>query len=354
MLSDFEGGSEQFICRLMKRLNRKKFEPRALVSRKGKAHALAASFGIPVHVQDYGKGVAALASFLHKERIDLAQSGYFGVDLAMAARTAGIPHVWRLGGHIDIVDSFCSLGNKKHLLGLISCLADRVVCPTEFLKSQFQGIGARNLSVIHNGVDPRQLRALGARATPKAFTPGKSFSVAMVADITPQKRHIDLIRAAALVRKQCPGTRFYFLGGACEKFAPLVKSLRAEIDRLGLSDAIQIHRYGEERFAVLKRMDLLVLPSLKEGSSNALLEASALGIPVVATKSGGNPELIREGRTGILIPPRDPKRLAEAIVSLLESGRRRNRMRAESKKWIDGNFSLRACVSQYETIYEEL
>ena len=103
---------------------------------------------------------------------------------------------------------------------------------------------------------------------------------------------------------------------------------------------------------VLRGFDVFVLPSLREGISNTILEAMASGLPVVATRVGGNPELVDEGGTGTLVPPSDPIQLAEAICAYLVDPSRMIGHGRAGRKVAETRFSLSAMVDRYLDIYD--
>jgi glycosyltransferase involved in cell wall biosynthesis len=105
---------------------------------------------------------------------------------------------------------------------------------------------------------------------------------------------------------------------------------------------------------LLQEIDISVLPSLSEGFPNSLLEAMAAGMPVVATNVGGNPEIVRDGRTGLLVPPRDPDALAHSITSLLESPLLARQFGNAGYARVKAEFSLTATVRRTEELYTEL
>jgi len=106
--------------------------------------------------------------------------------------------------------------------------------------------------------------------------------------------------------------------------------------------------------ALMAAMDVLAVPSLNEGMGRVLLEAGASGTPVVASRAGGIPDIVDDGETGLLVPPRDAHALAEAIIELIATPERRHWMGATARAKIAPQYSLENMVRQIETVYEEI
>ncbi len=105
---------------------------------------------------------------------------------------------------------------------------------------------------------------------------------------------------------------------------------------------------------IMRSLDIFVLPSQAEGISNTILEAMASGLPVVATAVGGNPELVEDGKTGLLVPHSDPAAMARALLDLIEDKQKRQQMSENSHQSILDNFSIQAMVNQYTEVYDSL
>jgi glycosyltransferase involved in cell wall biosynthesis len=130
--------------------------------------------------------------------------------------------------------------------------------------------------------------------------------------------------------------------------------LEAYAAALGLGQRVVFTGFRRDVPALLSAVSVSVLPSLSEGLSNVVLEAMAAGVPVVATSVGGTPEIVDDGVTGLLVPPRDAGALADAISSLLTDPARRQTIGEAGRRRVEERFSLEAMVLATEQLYERL
>ncbi len=168
-----------------------------------------------------------------------------------------------------------------------------------------EGVPASKIRIVSNGVD--------CAAFAPARLPGRPIRrVVTVANLRPEKGHDTLISAAAIVAGQRPDTEFLVVGGG-----PLDAVLRREVERTGLGR--QVHFLGERSDvpALLASSDLFLLPSRSEASPNGVLEAMAAGLPIVASRVGGIPELVESGVDGLLVEADQPAELAAAVLDLM-------------------------------------
>jgi glycosyltransferase involved in cell wall biosynthesis len=206
------------------------------------------------------------------------------------------------------------------------------------------------VEVLHHGVDPRELerwsRPDGVLAE-LGIRDGAPV-VATVANFKAHKGHRHLLEAASIVRRSLPEARFVLAGAG-----PTERQVRERAAALGLEGTVVFAGPREDAPRLAAAADLFVLPSEHEGLPVALLEAMALGRAVVATRTGGVPEVVEDGRHGLLVPPADPRALAEAIAELLRDPARRARMGEEGRRRAAA-FDLRRAVRRIEDVYEEL
>lgn len=183
---------------------------------------------------------------------------------------------------------------------------------------------------IHNGVDEPALACSAPcdlRATFDFLADATAVAV-HVANLRPPKGHLVLADAWARIHDRFPGAHLLCLGHD----EGVGRPLRLKLASLGI--AHRVHLLGSRRdvLSIVKGADLFILPSFEEGLSNALLEAMACGLPVVATGVAGTPEAVADGRTGILVPPGDAESLAGAIARLLADPSLRHRMGARGRR----------------------
>ena len=167
-----------------------------------------------------------------------------------------------------------------------------------------EGVRASKISVVPNGLDL-------ARFQPRRDA-AASRTVAMVANLRPGKGHDTLIDAAALVVPRFPDVRFELIGDGTERAA-----LMERAEHRGVSQAVHFLGHVDDVPARLAQAAIFTLPSESEAFPNAVLEAMACGLPVVASAVGGIREVVQDGHTGFLVAPRDPQALADRICGLL-------------------------------------
>ncbi len=150
--------------------------------------------------------------------------------------------------------------------------------------------------------------------------------VLQVAALAPHKSQVDFLRAASLVHGRSARIRFWLAGEG-----PLREALEAAHRKLGLGETVRLLGHRDDVLDLYRAADLFCLSSYLEGLGTSILDAMAAGLPIVATRVGGIPEVVSDGETGILVPPRDPGALADAIMALAGDPGRRRAMGAKGR-----------------------
>jgi glycosyltransferase involved in cell wall biosynthesis len=346
------GGTERFLARFVEHLDETRFEPVVISQKKGPPYQLLRSTGIRTEVvADYAKpgGLRRLAEFIRLRRIGLVQSNYYSSYLAMAANLAGVPHIWRLGGHVSVGGGVRTRRDAQLALHMIRLLSRAIICNSNYVRSQFpRRAVAPPIQVIQNGI-PTPSRASRVKSNGQ-------LRIGMVAHLIPQKRHLDFINAAEIVSRSREDVSFAIFGTpyadpASRSYANRVRGRAGGLRQQG---RLSISEYVSRGNSLPRAFDVLVLPSLRESFSNAILEAMADGIPVIAARSGGHPELVDHRKTGLLVPPMQPEALARAIMSLIKNPKLMAQMGEAARERARTRFPIGDCVRRYEAIYESV
>jgi glycosyltransferase involved in cell wall biosynthesis len=300
---------------------------------------------------------AAFVSYLkrHKLQVVHAYGFYPNVFALAAARLARVPVV--LASIRDTGDHLSPMRRRVHRL---ACrLADRVLVNASAVRDRLvrEGYDARKIVLIPNGIDTtpflRRPRREGLRG--ELGIPEDAPLVAVLSRLNRLKGVEDFLSAAAAIALRFPRARFLLVGD-CETCvdAGYRESLEAHAARLGLGERAIFTGFRNDIPELLSEVTVSVLPSLTEGLSNSILEAMAAGVAVVATRVGGNPELVEDGVTGLLVPPRDPRALAGAVCRLLEQEELASRLARAGQGRVLERFSLERMVRQTEALYDSL
>lgn len=208
------------------------------------------------------------------------------------------------------------------------------------------GVPENRVRTVYEGVDLEWLDHLAP--APPLFS-GSAFRIGCVAFLSQEKGHCYLLRAVSLIRPHFPALKLIFIGEG-----PLLEPLQEEAKRLNIADIVLFTGFRNDCEALMKQLDIFCLPSLSEGLSSAVLSAMATRLPVVASRLGGLPELVKDLENGFLVPPADPPALAEALEKLLTSRELRRRMGATGRTAVEKHFTVRQKLELTENVYREL
>jgi glycosyltransferase involved in cell wall biosynthesis len=172
--------------------------------------------------------------------------------------------------------------------------------------------------------------------------------VGNVAALAPHKSQADFIRAARIVADRFPDAKFLIVGEGA-----LRRPLEALITDLGLGARVVLTGFRDDPMEILSTFSCFVLSSYLEGLGTSVMDAQAMGVPVVATRTGGVPDIVEDGVTGLLVPPRDPAALSGAIVRMLSDGGLRQRL-AQTALARSRGYDYRIMVYKTLEAYREL
>lgn len=253
------------------------------------------------------------------------------------------------GRHVpDIVSVRRRLINRFLVRG-----TDRITGVCEFSRRclvEREGLPADRIETIYNGVDVARFEGRDRQACRRMLDlPGEQPIAIHVGTLRPVKDHATSLRAFARVRQACPDAVLLLVGDGPERAA----CERLAVD-LGIGQAVRFLGQRSDIPELLGAADVLVMTSVSEAHSVSLLEAMAAGLPVVATRVGGNPETVLDGQTGFLADSGDVDGIAAAIVRLLRDDELRRRMGHAGRDRVRAYFTQSAMHERYMAIYREL
>jgi len=274
-----------------------------------------------------------------------------GVDAIAAAAIAGVSTIIHSEHGWNLDDPRGQNYRRRQIRRLFSFPVSHFVAVSADIKDWLiddVGVKKDKIRVIFNGVDTEKFLP-GDQPYLKeryGFLPSDCI-IGSVGRFDPIKNHQLLLKAFSRLNCEGKTIRLVFLGDGPER-----NSLIALRDSLPCRDRIHFLGQRDDVADILRIMDIFVLPSKSEGVCNALLEAMATGLPIVATAVGGNIELIQDGFTGLLVPSDDEHAMSNALVRLIEdeSGLR-SQIGAKAREMAEEKFSLLRMVSEYESLY---
>ncbi|MFT3773572.1 MAG: glycosyltransferase [Minicystis sp.] len=351
------GGLERMLLRLLAHTDRERFAPVVCaLDAPGVLAPELGRLGVPLAQVRRRPGIDGqlplrLARWLRREGARIVHTHnpsphFYGALAARIARGPRVVHT-KHGRNAPEVP-------RKVLLNRIAAkLSDRVVAVSDDAAGvalDIERVSPRKVVTIRNGVDTKEFRpgrdAAAARAA--LGIPAEGFHVGCVARLAEVKDHGTLLQAFARFRASRPDAHLTFVGRGPEQ--PVLEARAAEPDLRG---AVTFAGERGDVAPLYAAFDVFALASRSEGISLTLLEAAAAGLPIVATRVGGNGEVVADGRSGILVPPADPIAFAAALSAVAASPDRAA-LGAAGRARVEQRFSAERMARAYHDLYAEL
>jgi len=233
------------------------------------------------------------------------------------------------------------------------CLATGVVTNAEAIKDQLvtrDRVSSEKVWVIHNGLDLDRFDPHERSASEKTVSRRQELTVAVVANLRPEKGHLVFLDAVQQLRKLNPHVRYLIVGDGIMR-----EKIETRVSELGLIGHVQLTGHVKDIPALFRSVDIAVLPSLRnEGLPNAVMEAMAAAVPVVATDTGGTSELVLDGLTGFVVKPGDPAALSDCIGRLCGDAEARHKMGEAGRRRVVDHFTIDGMATKFEALYRRL
>jgi glycosyltransferase involved in cell wall biosynthesis len=355
------GGAEQLLLPLATKIDASRFRTVVVaIDCSGPLEKILAQKGVEVFVLgkhgkfNLGRGTGLIKA-MQQYSTSLLHSHLFCADFWSGVSCTFLPKV----KHISTVHGLPPFtgpnlfSKSQHWIGAV--FPDHIIAVCEETAQRCVkelGIKREKISVIHNGIEPAPYRHLKNRAAVRhtlSLAP-RQFVLGFVGRLEPQKNLPFLLKAMKRLKEEGLDAITLLIAGSGSQEA----TLRTLVQAGGLQETVHLLGLREDIPDLLSALDVFVLPSVWEGLSVAAMEAMAAGLAVIATPVGGNPELIQDNQTGILVPCQDVKALAEAIKRLYLDPALREKMSSRGRERIEGYFNHERMVTQIQDLYEQI
>ncbi|MCK4401029.1 GT4 family glycosyltransferase PelF [bacterium] len=352
------GGAERQLVELVKRLDKDKYNITVCcITRGGPFEEDLRKLGIEYHIL-YKKFkldftvIFRLIHLIRRKKIDLVHTWMF------TSNTWGRIAAWIAGVPVIIAEEhgafYSSLRHQISVDKLLLKCTDKIITVSDNLKESVERIGKiphEKIIAIHNGIDINEFSTSinNANLKNELKIDSECPVVGIVARLDPLKDHESFLKAAGHIVKELPEVRFLIVGDG-----ELMGKLESLAGEIGLREKVIFAGFRQDINNILSIIDVFVLCSTSEALGIAILEAMACSKPVVATNVGGIPEVVDDGRTGILVPPENPQALADGIIRLLKNKEEARRMGLAGRKRVEQYFDINFTVEKTEQIYERL
>ena len=350
------GGGEIGLLQLIKLLNKDKYHQ--VICAVGQGGPLqkdfeATGFRVEVFNKKFSFDftlISKVANLMREENIDIVMTTLFYADVigAFAARRAGVP--------IDISWECVSHPYKfRHMFTYRRALKtiDMVVAVSDAIRNEViakRGAPPEKMQTIHYGVDIQKYKISDGKAKRAELGVGDDEILFGVnARMTVQKGHVYLVEAAKEVVQRYPRVKFALAGDG-----PLRGTIENQINEAGLQQHFLFLGFRKDIVELLNAYDMFILPSLWEGLPNVVLEAMSCGKGVIATAVDGTVEAVNDGETGLLVPSKNPKALAQALLKVLDNPDLIKSMGEKSRARIEAEFTIEKEVEKFEHLYDSL
>lgn len=356
------GGAEHSLLLLLKHLDRKAFIP-LLACREGPLAQEARALGIQVEIVPlerlrgvynplslfgrYWRGVSSLRALIKRERVNLVHSNVMRASLyaAAAARLTGALFLW----HVR------DIHRERWYSWLLCCrLADRAIATSQAVARSLPC--SSKVEVVPNGLDLEMYdpHLEGVTFRQELGLPSDLPLVGIIGRIRPWKGQALFLEAASRMAGQNPQVRFLVVGETIFPGRHYLRELKELALRLGLGERVIFAGHRQDIPQVLASLDILVHCSQAEPFGRVMVEGMAMAKPIVAFADGAVPEIVKDGKTGLLVPPGDVKALARAILSLLGNREQRQEMGRRGRERVEANFDVRPLTRRVEEVYRSL
>lgn len=352
------GGLERIIVTLVEELDQERYDPEVWciakggdiaeeLIRKGKVVRILGikSYYNPINILRFAYELKkASPRIIHSH-------GYFSNTISrIAAILAGVPIKF-----VHLHNVYSSAYSRRNLAieRFLSLFTDKIICCSDAVRRfaiDYEKINPHKLLTIYNAINlerftyPANFQEMRERL---GLLAGEKL-IGTIGSLRAVKGHRYFLEAARLLTGKFPHLKFAIVGGGS-----LETELKMLARNLGLEEKVIFTGSQRDVSGLLKAMDIFVLASLREGMPLSVIEAQACGLPIVATKIGGVPEVVKDGVSGILVAPKSPEAISKAVISLLKDSQKAKEMGRAGQRICRERFSSKIMIAKIERLYND-
>lgn len=359
-------GAENSLIQLVKNLDPAKFKPFFILPEEGPFAVQLRECGAEVGLIDFPKirngigvirAIKLIRRFILKNKIALVHSNSIRTHVygLISGRLSGVPIVWHERNLIEreIIDPD----------RMLAFLPDAIICNSNAIAKRFikYGRAPEKVHVIHNGVDVERFNPLvkGDEVRRKFGIGQEEIVIGIASRLNQNKGHETFLSAASKLLKEAPNgrprLRFLIAGGAVfEEDKHRERYLQKLAEELNIADRVIFTGFVSDMPKIYAAIDIFVIASFAEPCGRVVAEAMACGRPVVGTGTGGTPEMVADGVTGLLVSPGDAAAMATAIRMLIEDKSKRLAMGREARVKAEKEFDINVHAKKTEALYSRI
>ena len=355
------GGAERDLIALLKTLDRHKWEPHVVCPGTGPFRDQLQALAVPTHALTLPPWRKLLSFFQRRSAVRRLGTlvGQLGPAMIHVNDIWWVPHTLRAVRYnptpLPIVAHVRQEIEPAKVRRYGLDRVDAVVAISRQIEESLiaGGVSASRVRTLYSGIDLSKNQPVpdGQVIRQMIGAPNGAILLGTIANLFPRKGYEVMLRALPAIIRAVPAVQYVIVGSDESGYADRLKRLAQE---LKIADRVHMVGFQDPVQPFLAALDLYVHPALMEGFGIAVVEAMAMGKAVVATTTGGLPEVVAQGETGLLVPPGDVESLAVTVISLLEDKVSRERMGRNGMVRAQERFSLAASVVQMEQLYGEV
>jgi len=356
------GGAQKHLISLISHLDKKKYDIHLCAFKSGPLTKEVKKLNIPFKILDQVRkpkifglnNFFSLLKFMKHKKFDIIDTLLFA-STTWGIFTAKLSNIsYRIAERRNLNHILKNKKRRLLFLRFVNLFTDKIIVVSEAVKNcviKQEKLDPMKTKCIYNGVNLKEfdIKINQSKEKAKLGIKNNDKIIGVVARLVKEKDYFTLIKAFKQVNDKIKNSKLIIVGDG-----PLKENLEKYVKKQNLENNIKFLGKRTDIPKLIKIFEIFILSSLTEGFPNVVLEAMAASKQVVATNVGGIPEVVINGKTGILVPPTNPEALANTIIKLIKNPKLREKMGKAGRKRVEKYFTIKKMVKEYEKVYDRL